>query len=234
LIETARQRGVECLAITDHDEIAGALEARAIGGVRIIVGEEISSTDGHVIGLFLEERVPPRLPLEETAQLIRGQGGLVLAPHPRALLCPQSLPAPALERLLPWLDAVEICNAQNPLWWEDAWSRDFARRHGVTPYVGDDTHLRGYLAACFQVLPPFDGPQAFLAALQRAELHAGRFGLGYVAAMGVETVWRRVFQRPLPGLGANAPTARRAQAGEPGPPPRCTGSKAACGQADCD
>jgi hypothetical protein len=179
--------------------------------VRVIVGEEISSADGHVLGLFLNQRVPPRLPVEETAQLIRAQGGLVLVPHPRAVLCRNSLSESALRRLRPWLDAVEVCNAQNPLWWEDAWTRGFARRNGLTAFVGADAHLRGYLAAAYQELPPFDGPVEFLEALRHAELHPGRFGAGYVALMAVHFVWNTVFHRPFPGCGANAPATPTAE-----------------------
>jgi hypothetical protein len=174
-----------------------------LGGVRVIVGEEVSSAEGHVLGLFLHERVPPGLSVEETAERIRSQGGLVLAPHPRALLCRDSLSESALRRLMPWLDAVEVCNAQNPLWWEDAWARRFAQRYGLPAFVGADAHLRGYLAAAYQVLPAFDGPAGFLAALRQATLHPGRFGLGYVGLMAVHHVWERVFQRPFPGCGGN-------------------------------
>ncbi len=172
------------------------------------MGEEITSTDGHILGLFLDERVPPGLSAEETAQLIRAQGGLVLAPHPRAVLCRNSLSESALRRLLPWLDGVEICNAQNPLWWEDAWARGFARRTRLTGFVGADAHLRGYLAAAYQVLPPFNGPAGFLAALRQADLHPGRFGPVYVGLMAVHHVWQRLFRRPFPGCGANAPATR--------------------------
>jgi predicted metal-dependent phosphoesterase TrpH len=216
LIETALGQGVECLAVTDHDEIAGALEARAIGGVRIIIGEEISSADGHVIGLFLRELVPPGLSLEETAERIRAQGGLVLAPHPRAYLCDNSLSAGALERLLPWLDAVEVCNAQNPLLWEEAWARRFARRHGVLPYAGADSHVRGYLAAAYQIMPAFDGPADFLTALANAELHTGRFGPGYFVAMAAQHYHQRLFHRPLAGFGVNAPGVKLAGAASRG------------------
>ena len=59
LVALAKQQGVDCIAITDHDEIAGALAAQAVGGVRSIVGEEVSTADGHLIGLFLKECVPP-------------------------------------------------------------------------------------------------------------------------------------------------------------------------------
>ena len=202
LLETARQRGVHCLAITDHDEIDGALEARELGGVQIIVGEEISSADGHIIGLFLRERIPPGLPVEETAERIRAQGGLVLVPHPFAALCRDSLHADALERLLPWVDAVEVHNAQNPLPWENLRALRLARRHGLTQYVGDDTHIRGYLAACYQRLPEFDGPAGFLTALRNADLQRGRFGPGYFAAVGAQHV-RKAIRRACRNRRAN-------------------------------
>ena len=205
LLATACKRGVDCLAITDHDEIDGALEAREIGGVRVIVGEEISSADGHVIGLFLSERIPPGLPVEETAERIRAQGGLVLAPHPFATLCRDSLHADALERLLPWLDAVEICNAQNPLPWENSMAERFARRHGLTPYVGDDTHLPGYLAACYQLVPAFDGPSGFLTALRVAELQRGRFGPSYFAAVAGLHLKHALGRAARVGWGMRAP-----------------------------
>ena len=212
LVETARQDNVDCVAITDHDEIAGALAARALGGPQVIVGEEISSADGHIIGLFLQERVPPGLSAEQTAARVRAQGGLVLAPHPFSSLCQDSL-GPALERLLPWLDAIEICNAQNPLPWEDARAQRFAIRHGVTPYVGADSHVHGYLAAGYQMLPAFQGPDSFVAALQRAELRPGRFGPGYFASMAFRHFWDKLFPQPVPGYGANVRGQQQRQAG---------------------
>lgn len=217
LVATALAQGVDCVAVTDHDEIDGALAARAVGGVRIIVGEEISSADGHIIGLFLEEWVPPGLTAEETARRIRAQGGLVLAPHPFATLCDSSLHAIGLARLRRFLDAVEIHNAQNPLPWQDARAAEYARREGLVPYVGADTHIRGYLGAAAQVMPDFDGPAAFLDGLRRAELQCGRFGPGYFARMGFRHVWDRLMGRRLSGFGANVrprPGARRGSEAE--------------------
>lgn len=205
LIETAREQNVDCLAITDHNEIDGALAARDIGGIDVIVGEEITSADGHVIGLFLTSRVPPGLPIEETAERIRAQGGLVLAPHPFSTLCSQSLGPAALRRLLPWLDAVEVCNAQNPLPWEDARASRFARRHRITPYAGSDTHIAGYLAGAYQTTRAFAGAADFQEALGEAELHPGRFGVGYFATMIGRHLWDKVFRQPLPGFGVNVP-----------------------------
>jgi hypothetical protein len=215
LIATARAAGVGCIAVTDHDEIAGAVAARELGGgVRIIVGEEITTTEGHVIGLFLEERIPPGLTPEETAQRIRAQGGLVLAAHPFATLCQHSLNHAAMERLLPWLDAVEVCNAQNLLWWESGWARRYAAKHGLTPFAGDDAHVRGHLAACHQIMPAFDGPADFLSALRQAELHTGWFAPDYYLAMGLQHTWINLLGMSLAGFGVNAPGGQAARADE--------------------
>ncbi len=204
VIATARAQGVHVVAITDHDEICGAYEAASLArDVRVIVGEEISSADGHIIGLFLRERIPPGLAGEETARRIREQGGLVLAPHPYTILCEDSLGEKAMCRLLPWLDAIEVCNAQDPLSWENRWAERFAQAHRVTPYCGADAHLRGYLAGCYQMMPEFNDPNGFLRALNQATLVRGWFGWGYVARMAIRHFWDKVMPRPLPGYGVN-------------------------------
>jgi len=202
VIDTACRQGVDCVGITDHDTIDGALEAREIGGVRVIVGEEISSADGHIIGLFLSKRIAPGLSLEETAAEIRAQGGLILAPHPFTILCEGSLHN-AIGRLRPWLDAIEICNAQDFLPWENSRAGRYARRYAITPYVGADSHVRGYLATCYQEIPEFDGPAGFLGSLRQARLYPGRFGCGYFVQMGWRHVWDSLARRRWKDYGAN-------------------------------
>jgi predicted metal-dependent phosphoesterase TrpH len=84
VVQAARDRGITHLAITDHDRIDGALRARdaAIPGITVIVGEEVKTSGGDLICLFLEEAIPPGLPPAETIALARAQGGLVGIPHP--------------------------------------------------------------------------------------------------------------------------------------------------------
>jgi predicted metal-dependent phosphoesterase TrpH len=86
VVEHARVRGISVIAITDHDCIDGAQiaarHAAADPGVDVIVGEEISTSDGHVLGLFLEELVRPGMSAAETVQAIHDQGALAIAAHP--------------------------------------------------------------------------------------------------------------------------------------------------------
>ncbi len=211
LLRAARREGIGCIAITDHDEIDGALEAHRLArDVRVIVGEEVSTTEGHLIGLYLRERIPPGLSPEETIRRIRRQGGLVLAPHPFTLLCSHSLRR-ATHRIAHELDAIEVVNSQNPLPWEDAWTARFARRRGIVPYVGSDSHLRGRLAPAYQMLPHFeDSPAGFMTALRGARLFSGRFGPSCWVRMGYQHVYRAVLRRPPRGYGeASAWGARR-------------------------
>ncbi|MBQ8179136.1 MAG: PHP domain-containing protein [Candidatus Methanomethylophilaceae archaeon] len=85
-VDNARRKGFDVLAITDHDETTGAFIAerysRRFDDIEVIPGEEITTADGEIIGLFLNERIRPGLPVEETVDIIRSQGGLTIAPHP--------------------------------------------------------------------------------------------------------------------------------------------------------
>ncbi|MCL1811192.1 MAG: PHP domain-containing protein [Methanomassiliicoccaceae archaeon] len=85
-VNRARKRGFDVICITDHDETAGAFVAqeyaKEFDDIEVIVGEEVMTSDGEIIGLFLTEKVQPGLTIEETVDIIRDQGGLTIAPHP--------------------------------------------------------------------------------------------------------------------------------------------------------
>jgi len=88
IVLAAARRQLDVLAITDHDEIRGALRAHDFAaaqpalGVEVVVGEEISTLNGHLLGLWLTERVPPGLSALRTIELIHAQGGVAVAAHP--------------------------------------------------------------------------------------------------------------------------------------------------------
>ena len=93
------------IAITDHDTIEGALRARdlmAKGGYRfeLVVGEEISTREGHMLALFIERRVPPGLSIERSIELVHAQGGLAIVAHPFHRLFRFSVQRNVMDRLL--------------------------------------------------------------------------------------------------------------------------------------
>lgn len=105
------QGTLDVIAITDHNQTDLALELQRELGDKIIVGEEIMTTAGEIIGLFLEQRISPGLSLVETVKQIKNQGGLVYIPHPFESVRKGLHPA-ALEELIDHIDIVEICNGR--------------------------------------------------------------------------------------------------------------------------
>lgn len=87
VLQRARQLGLNVIAITDHDEIAGALEAEKLAchyGVEVIVGSEITTAEGDLLALFINEKIQPGLSLIETLLKVKDQGGVAIAAHPMA------------------------------------------------------------------------------------------------------------------------------------------------------
>jgi predicted metal-dependent phosphoesterase TrpH len=182
LAERVAALRLDVVCITDHHEITAALTALERGiGARVIVGEEVRTPDGDIIGLFLTERVPYVLPLTEAAGRIRAQGGLVYAPHP----CDpgRSSLGPALAALCAagLVDAVEVVNAKVADPAHNQQAAELARRFGLPGGAGSDAHDPAGLGAAYAELPDFDGPAGFLDSLHHARLfgayrpHAPRY-----------------------------------------------------------
>ncbi len=210
----AQENGIDCIAVTDHDTIDGALRLRAIAPhLRVIIGEEISTSDGHLIGLFLKERVEPGMSARDTALAIKRQGGLVLLPHPFVKAFGCGLRDVSWE-IADLIDAVEICNSQNLLSSPDRQAAAFAERLHLPTYVGADSHQSTSIAPCFQNMKAFDGPAGFLSSLRTAERTPGRHSLAYFFAAATRVV-RHLLGVSLPkGFGTNhqttVPTPRTA------------------------
>jgi predicted metal-dependent phosphoesterase TrpH len=121
LLDWVEQRtDLDLIAITDHERIDGALRARELHarggyGFELIIGEEITTRRGHVLALFIEERIPALRSLPDTIERIHQAGGIAIAPHPMAPLTP-SLGAGSLRRLhhesdpARRLDGIELLN----------------------------------------------------------------------------------------------------------------------------
>jgi predicted metal-dependent phosphoesterase TrpH len=173
LAERVREERLDVVCVTDHHTLAGAHEALAREiGARVVVGEEIRTHAGEIIGLFLTERVPYVLPLEEAVRRVRDQGGLVYAPHPYDA-SRTSLGVAGLERLraMGALDLVEVFNAKVADQEDNRRAVAFADEHDLPGAAGSDAHDPPGLGAAYVEMPDFDGPRAFLAALREGRIH---------------------------------------------------------------
>jgi glycosyltransferase involved in cell wall biosynthesis len=186
LLDTARAQGLDAIAVTDHNEISGALDAAAKAaefGVKVIVGEEVkTASQGEVIGLFLQERIPRGLSLEETVARIRAQGGLVYVPHP----FDRMHAVPDYEHLLAILDDVDAIEVYNPRVAIGAFNEEaarFAAKYRILAGAGSDAHVAQGLGSVRVRMPDFDGPEEFLAALAEAEIITRPSSLLYVQAL---------------------------------------------------
>jgi predicted metal-dependent phosphoesterase TrpH len=178
VVRAARDRGITHLAITDHDRIDGALRARdaAVPGITVLVGEEIKTSDGDLIAVFLQEAVPPGLSPAETIARVRAQGGLVGIPHPfdryRGSLGKADEALRALAGLVDW---VETHNARIVGGKGNELAADFARETGLPGVAVSDAHsvLEVGVAATRLEGDP-STPAGLLAALASARLVPGR------------------------------------------------------------
>jgi hypothetical protein len=202
LLETAKERGLGAIAVTDHNEISGALEAeRQADGIKVIVAEEVKTADqGEVIGLFIREKIPRGLTLDETIAEIRRQGGLVYVPHP----FDRMHSVPDYEHLLAvveQIDAIEVFNPRVAMKSFNEEAARFAAKYRIVAGAGSDSHVPQGLGSVKIAMRDFDGPEEFLESLRDADIIRRKQSLLYVQAL-------KLIQTKAPGA-APRPTRRR-------------------------
>lgn len=166
--------GLDVVCITDHNEIGGAFELAGRGKVRVIVGEEIRTTEGEIIGLFLRDHIPALLSPAETIAAIREQGGLVYIPHPFDQYRGSRLRHSALEAIRQQIDILEVFNARNVRAAHNAAARAYAEQHGLRMGAGSDSHLAAEVGHAYVELADFATPAELLTALDNAVVHGRR------------------------------------------------------------
>ena len=187
LIQTARDRGLGAIAITDHNEVSGALEARKLAAelddIKVIVAEEVKTAEqGEVIGLFLEEKIPKGLTMAETIAEIRRQGGLVYVPHP----FDRFHSVPDYEHLLDMVEEIDLLEVFNPRVALTSFNEEavrFATKYRIVPAAGSDSHVAQGLGSVRQRIHDFDGPAEFLEAMRDADITRKHKNLVYVQTL---------------------------------------------------
>jgi hypothetical protein len=184
LLDTAKKVGLGAIAITDHNEISGALEARErANGIKVIVAEEVKTADqGEVIGLFIEEKIPRGMTLQETIAEIRRQGGLVYVPHP----FDRMHAVPDYEHLLDVVEDIDAMEVFNPRVAFSAFNEEaarFAAKYRIVAGAGSDSHVAQGLGSVKIRMRDFNGPEEFLESLRDADIVRKRQSLLYVQAL---------------------------------------------------
>lgn len=205
IVRVAAQRGLTHLAITDHDRIDGALEARAIAppGLTILVGQEIKTTEGDLIGVFLQRAVPSGLSPRDAIGVVHLQGGLVGLPHPFDKFRGSLGRHEHLAELAPHLDWVEVHNARLVGSGNER-ALEFARLHGLPGVAVSDAHSTLEIGVAYSVV---DGDPSTAAGLREA-LHSSLLVRGRASYFTrLVTPVAKVFQRAR-GNGRSDPPVR--------------------------
>ena len=186
LLAEARAKGLGAIAVTEHNEISGALAAAELAGkagVKVIVGEEIkTAAQGEVIGLFIKEKIPRGLTLQETISEIKRQGGLVYVPHP----FDRMHSVPDYKHLLDVIGDIDVLEIFNPRVAISEYNEEavrFAAKYRIIAGAGSDAHVPQGLGSVRIRMRDFDGPEQFLESLRDADITRNPASLFYVQAL---------------------------------------------------
>jgi len=182
-IRVAIERGLTHVAVTNHNNVEGAIavrdRVRELGlddRLTVILGEEVSTADGEVVGLFLERTIPRGLSADATADEIHAQGGLVSVPHPFDPFRRSHIGAEPLAQLAAAgkIDALEVFNSRVTFQRHNIEAAEFAARHEIPGIACSDSHSSVEIAMSFNALPAFGTPEELRAALRENEWHGSR------------------------------------------------------------
>ncbi len=175
IIHRCQEVGLGGVALTDHNTIAGALRLKQIAPFPVIVGDEVRTLEGEIMGLFLSEEIPRYLSPEETITRIKSQGGLICIPHPFDRFRSHSaLRQNALNRILPYIDIIEVFNSRTLLRQDNAKAYDFAQGNGFLASAGSDAHNPAGIGYAYVEMPGFDSIDEFRLALAQGKVFGSR------------------------------------------------------------
>ncbi len=165
VINECQKKDINCVAIADHGAIDGALRMKEVAPFPVIVAEEILTTRGEIMGMFLEELVPSGLSMEESITRIKAQGGLLCIPHPFDMVRQSALNSDTIEKIVEQIDVLEVFNARSLLLSSSNKSRTFAKKYGIPGSAGSDAHNAAEIGNVYVEMREFDGKADFLKAL---------------------------------------------------------------------
>jgi predicted metal-dependent phosphoesterase TrpH len=177
IVEKCKELEINCIAIADHGTVEGALEMQKIAPFKVIVAEEILTTDGEIMGMFLKETIPSGITPREAIKRIREQDGLVNIPHPFEPVRGSALKDKTIHDIVEDIDLMEIMNSRSPLPISNNRARAFAAKHGLPGSAGSDAHTVNEIGHSYLDMPDFNDKNEFLEALKQGKIHGKRSGI---------------------------------------------------------
>ena len=174
IIQACQEKQLSCIALSDHGCVEGAIKLKNIAPFYVIIAEEVLTTGGEIMGMFLREKVPNGLSIYESIRRIKDQGGLLCAQHPFDKIRPDSLKSEAMDAIASQIDLVEVFNARNLLLGSSKQAQRFAREHHLPGCAGSDAHAAYEIGNAYVDLPEFKGKEDFLQSLAQGKVHGHR------------------------------------------------------------
>jgi predicted metal-dependent phosphoesterase TrpH len=177
IIQRCQELGINCIAIADHGTAEGGLEMHKIAPFKVIVAEEILTTEGEIMGMFLKETIPSGITPREAIKRIREQDGLVNLQHPFEPIRGSSLKDKAIYQIVKDIDLVELMNSRSPFPATTKKAREFAEKYRLPGGAGSDAHTINEIGNAYIEIPDFNTKEEFLQALTQGKIHGKRSGI---------------------------------------------------------
>jgi len=180
VVTYSKKRGLDGVAITDHDTLLGALKLVQKSKILVIPGIEITALGGHVLALNITKPIPPKLDLSETIQRIHEAGGIAVAAHPASVYKSK------LSQQVTSYDAIEVINsAAVPFSFSTYLNRKFATRLNLPQTAGSDSHYAPEIGAAYTIVEADPDVDEIIQAIKR----------GATLPLGEPIPWRVRFRR---------------------------------------
>jgi predicted metal-dependent phosphoesterase TrpH len=177
IIERCKKLGINCIAIADHGTAEGGLEMQKIAPFKVIVAEEILTTEGEIMGMFLKETIPSGITPQEAVKRIREQDGVVNIPHPFETIRGSALKDKIIDEIAGDIDLMEVLNSRSPFPANSNKARDFAEKHNIPGGAGSDAHSVYEIGNAYIEIPDFNNKDEFLKAVVLGKIHGKRSGV---------------------------------------------------------
>ena len=195
LLEVCKRRNIDRVVITDHNTILGAKIAQQIDPVRVVVGEEIKTTAGEILAVYVQEEIPAGLPPLDVISILRDQGAFISVSHPFDITRSGHWELNDLLQIASLVDAIEIFNARCRRAIYNRRAQEFANEHNLLGTAGSDAHSLMEIGRATLSMPPFHDASSLKQSLQHAQLHA-TLSAPWVHFSSRLAVWKKSLEIP--------------------------------------